>query len=317
MITTSTDPGDDPEKQLPLSAQGVLNFYKDNAANIFPPAKIPIMETIRQFFCGAKYNPQTLDKLLVEYCGERTLSGALTNVIIPSFDIKLQQPVFFSSWKTSFKDVLVRDVCRATTAAPTFLPPVEFDAPTGAENNRRTFNMIDGGIAANNPSVLWYLTQLDMSLLFPQNDFEKLLVLSLGTGRHRTGYSAEDAKKWGVIKWLRHNGDTPLISSLQNASADMVDYNLSMIFDAHGFRKNYLRIQTNISPELSKLDDSKNLEKLMCIGVKLLTEQNVFKFTSKTWEIVTTRTPEKIKDELDRFAMRLSNLRKMRPPIIL
>ncbi len=39
----------------------------------------------------------------------------------------------------------------------------------------------------------------------------------------------------------------------------------------------------------------------MCIGVKLLTEQNVFKFTSKTWEIVTTRTPEKIKDELDRY----------------
>jgi hypothetical protein len=39
----------------------------------------------------------------------------------------------------------------------------------------------------------------------------------------------------------------------------------------------------------------------MSIGVKLLTEQNVFKFTSKTWEIVTTRSPEKIKDELDRY----------------
>jgi len=76
----------------------------------------------------------------------------------------------------------VKDVCRATTAAPTFLPPVDFtvpptkdtevratpsgededkretdktkvdDAPTGAENKpTQQFNMIDGGIAANNP----------------------------------------------------------------------------------------------------------------------------------------------------------------------
>jgi hypothetical protein len=82
-----------------------------------------------------------------------------------------------------------------------------------------------------------------MSLLFPQKYFEKLLVLSLGTGRHRTGYSAQEAEKWGVEKWLRHNGDTPLISSLQNASADMVDYNLSTIFGAHGLSSNYLRIQ--------------------------------------------------------------------------
>jgi hypothetical protein len=82
-----------------------------------------------------------------------------------------------------------------------------------------------------------------MSLLFPQDYFKKLFVLSLGTGQHRKGYLAEEAKKWGVKKWLRHDSDTPLISSLQNASADMVDYNLSIMFEAHKSAGNYLRIQ--------------------------------------------------------------------------
>jgi hypothetical protein len=82
-----------------------------------------------------------------------------------------------------------------------------------------------------------------MSLLFPQDYFDKLFVLSLGTGQHRRGYSAKEAKKWGAVKWLKHNGDTPLISSLQNASADMVDYNLSIMFGAHQHAGNYLRIQ--------------------------------------------------------------------------
>jgi hypothetical protein len=71
----------------------------------------------------------------------------------------------------------------------------------------------------------------------------QLLVLSLGTGRHRKGYPAEVAKRWGVINWLRYEGDTPLINSLQNASADMVDYNLSMMFKVHS--ENYLRIQVS------------------------------------------------------------------------
>ncbi len=49
---------------------------------------------------GPKYKARGLDSLLNEYFGsDPYLAGALTSVIIPSFDIKIQQPVFFSSWK--------------------------------------------------------------------------------------------------------------------------------------------------------------------------------------------------------------------------
>ncbi|CAM6023055.1 unnamed protein product [Sphagnum balticum] len=339
LITTKRPPHD-----RPLSARNVLQFYKKNAASIFPQHKNrarKVLDAARDLI-RSKDKPQNLDELLRMNCGSRKLSDACTNIIIPSFDIKRQQPVFFSSWKVlSLKAALVKDVCRATTAAPTFLPPVYFTVPPTDDNKKKKeekkdhtkkdpqtqadgeilqFNMIDGGIAVNNPTyvgITQAMRHFSRGNPAKEMNFSNFLVLSLGTGQHRPRYLAKDAAKWGVINWLRHNRDVPLFSCLENASADMVDYNLSMMFNAHKSNHNYLRIQTNISPELSKLDDSKNLEKLMCIGVKLLTEQNVFKFTSKTWEIVTTRTPEKIKDELDRFAMRLSNLRKMRPPIIL
>ncbi len=96
-----------------------------------------------------------------------------------------------------------------------------------------------------------------MCVRFPQN-FSNCFVLSLGTGQHETPYSATTAAKWGVKDWLRYHGDVPLLSFLQNASADMVDYNLCTLVDdhtsayetdhqsldriAHSYR-NYLRIQ--------------------------------------------------------------------------
>lgn len=59
---------------------------------------------------GPKYNARGLEALLSQYFDdndETCLNEMLTSVIIPSFDIKLQQPVFFSSWKVSPLALLV------------------------------------------------------------------------------------------------------------------------------------------------------------------------------------------------------------------
>lgn len=50
-----------------------------------------------------KYSAQGLEDLLSQYIDDdRFLDSMLTSVIIPSFDIKHQQPVFFSSAKVHF-----------------------------------------------------------------------------------------------------------------------------------------------------------------------------------------------------------------------
>lgn len=56
-------------------------------------------------------------------------------------------------------------------------------------------------------------------------------------------YSADEAAKWGVVGWLTSGGSTPLVDVFTQASADMVDLHLSVVFQALRFEKNYLRIQ--------------------------------------------------------------------------
>jgi patatin-like phospholipase/acyl hydrolase len=142
-----------------FTAKEVFNFYQRYANKIFPQTKGPFGQLRKNIAAlnGPKYKARGLDTLLNEYFGsDPYLAGALTSVIIPSFDIKIQQPVFFSSWKAKqevLDNVPVKLVCGATSAAPTYLPPVQFtlqdtkaDPPV-----TREFNMIDGGVAVNNP----------------------------------------------------------------------------------------------------------------------------------------------------------------------
>lgn len=78
-----------------------------------------------------------------------------------------------------------------------------------------------------------------------QLDYGRLLVISLGTGTHKEEekYDANGAAKWGLLGWLTNAGSTPLVDVFTQASADMVDYHLSVIFQALHTEKNYLRIQ--------------------------------------------------------------------------
>jgi len=48
------------------------------------------------------------------------------------------------------KNALLSDVCISTSAAPTYLPAHFFQTRDDA-GNTRDFNLIDGGVAANNP----------------------------------------------------------------------------------------------------------------------------------------------------------------------
>ena len=49
-----------------------------------------------------------------------------------------------------WKNALLSDISMSTSAAPAFFPPHYFE--TKDENGRRkAFNLVDGGVAANNP----------------------------------------------------------------------------------------------------------------------------------------------------------------------
>ena len=56
-------------------------------------------------FSGPKYDGKYLRSMTNNFLGDLTLKDTLTNVLIPAFDVKLLQPVIFSThdvWKIEF-----------------------------------------------------------------------------------------------------------------------------------------------------------------------------------------------------------------------
>jgi patatin-like phospholipase/acyl hydrolase len=141
-----------------FSAAEFTEIYINNAPTIFPPSTGPfgqLWKTIVSLF-GPKYSGKGLESVLEELLGDDPLSIPLTSVIIPSFDINTQQPVFFSSWQAKrnpLENPPLKLVCQASTAAPTYLPAVQFSFPDHPAPQTRQFNMVDGGVAVNNPVI--------------------------------------------------------------------------------------------------------------------------------------------------------------------
>ncbi|GAU44313.1 hypothetical protein TSUD_304940 [Trifolium subterraneum] len=119
------------DKQCPLfAAKDIKPFYLEHCPKIFP-----------------QYN------VVREILGEIRVHETLTNIVIPTFDIKTLRPVIFSSYqikRTPCLDARLSDICISTSAAPTYLPSYNFKNQD-TKGNIYAFNLIDGGVCANNP----------------------------------------------------------------------------------------------------------------------------------------------------------------------
>ncbi|KAG7943669.1 hypothetical protein I3843_15G053700 [Carya illinoinensis] len=234
---------------------------------------------------GPKYDGKYLHGVLREKLGETRLHSTLTNVVIPTFDIKNLQPTVFTSYEAkkhhSCLNARLSDICIGTSAAPTYLPAHQFKHQNEA-GKVSEFNLIDGGVAANNPALV-AINQVTKEIFdanpdfFPikPTDYGRFLVISLGTGSGKIEkkYSAKMAAKWGLLDWLVHGGSVPIVDVFTQASADMVDLHLAVVFQALHSEQNYLRIQDDtLTGTAASVDDStkENLNKLVEIGEKLL-----------------------------------------------
>ncbi|XP_030540076.1 patatin-like protein 2 [Rhodamnia argentea] len=278
------------KKNRPLyGGKDIKAFYLDHCPKIFPQPRCPskIVNAVRMIkaVAGPKYRGKYLHRLVKEKLGDTRLHQTLTNVIIPTFDIKELQPTIFSSFqvkKNPSLDALVSDICIGTSAAPTYLPAHYFSTknPNGSA---REFNLIDGGVAANNPALV-AVSEVTKEIINANSDFDlpdmkptdytRFLVLSLGTGSSKSEkkYSAKKASKWGVLGWLTNGGSTPLVDVYTQATADMVDIHLSTVFQSLKC-ENYLRIQDDtLTGDVASVDTAtrENLENVVKVGEALL-----------------------------------------------
>ncbi|CAI9784787.1 unnamed protein product [Fraxinus pennsylvanica] len=309
-----------------MAAEDIVPFYTKNGPEIFPQKWLGSVESTIVSLGAPKYDGRYLHQLIRDNLGQTRLHQTLTNVVIPTFDIKLLQPTIFSSYELNnlpYLDALLSDISIGTSAAPTVFPAYYFKNGTDSSGNPWEFNLIDGGVAANNPALVAIREVTKQASrndpnFFPIQplDYGRLLVISLGTGRAKQElkYSAEMAAKWGLFGWLIQGNSSPLVDVFTQAPADMVDYFISVVFQALHNDDNYLRIQDDtLTGVTSSIDvtTKKNLTDLVNIGQNLLNSpvSRVNFQTGNTEAIANGGTNE---EALIKFAKLLSDEKKLR-----
>ncbi|XP_023532342.1 patatin-like protein 2 [Cucurbita pepo subsp. pepo] len=329
-LVTSMLTAPDKNNRPLYAAKDLIHFYLEKAPHIFPQRN-HLLSSIMNVFgqvMGPKYDGKYLRELINELLGELTLKQTLTHVVIPAFDIKRLQPVIFTTLdakRDELNNPRLADVCISTSAAPTFLPGHEFQTKNSNGNNVRKFDMVDGGVAANNPTLaaITHVTK-EVATLGRKSEYlsikpmetKKMLVLSLGTGvpKNDGKYSAAKCSKWGVLGWIYQGGSAPLVDIFSDASGDMVDYHISSIFQCSHCNQHYLRIQDDtLSGDVSSMDMATegNLQKLLQVGENLLKKPlSRVNLESGMFEPIKGKGTNE--DALVEFAKMLSEERKLR-----
>ncbi len=192
-----------------------------------------------------KYAADGLEAVLEERLGDLDLSRALRDLLVTSYDIEHRRPHFFKSWKArgerlregetaASRDYRLRDVCRATSAAPTYFEPARIRDHAGGIHA-----LVDGGVFANNPAMC---AMASARVLYP--DATRFLLVSLGTGELERPIPYEDARDWGLLGWAR-----PLLNVIFDGVSDTVDYQLRQELES-----DYFRFQVDLRPRPGEED---------------------------------------------------------------
>lgn len=202
------------------------------------------------FSFGAKYLSSGKLQLFEEIFGNSRFLSIKKPTLINAYDFINNKAVIFKSsgGSDSQYNPMVSEVANATTAAPTYFPSVVTTEPIPR-------NLIDGGVASNNPSLCLISEALHQGFLL--ND---LKLLSFGTGYINAKEYCVSQKNWGVISWFE-NG---LIDDFIIGDSSMNQYQCETILG-----NNYLRVDgllENVDYALDNISklNLENLDILAC-----------------------------------------------------
>ena len=245
-------------------AAKAVEMYENHGATIFKKRLFRFF--IRLF--DALYPSKGIDGVLKETFGEAKLSDAPCNSAVMAYDIAERKAVIFtrdSARKEVRRDYLLRDIARATSAAPTYFRVAKAMAMGGDPAY-----LIDGGIYANDPTICAIVeakkTTFRDSDVYPK--IKDMFVVSISTGKVVKSYKYEQAKGWGVIRWA-----IPVVDMLQSSSAEVVSYQVKNLFDAEGCSDRYIRIVPELYDVSHQMDDAspQNIDKIKEAGSRYIT----------------------------------------------
>lgn len=260
----------DNNKKAKFSIQEALELYAKKGDEIF---NVNFWENVINPFglFNEKISQKNLEKQLDEVFGYLELRNLIKPCLITAYDISSRKAKFFCSHeaKLPLENFYVKDVCRATSAAPTYFEPAKIKSLYNQE-----YTFVDGGVYANNPAMCAFAEARKIAFSQQLNDLDKpdfpsvkeMMIVSIGTGQVLKPYTFKEFENAGKLKWI-----SPLIDILLTANAETVDYYLDKMFEALGprNRKNYYRLMPDLKNASPEMDDTsnKNITELIQAGL--------------------------------------------------
>ncbi len=228
------------------STESLIKLYTQKGEKIFSKQGSKLRKRITPIF-KAKYSHSYLSSLMEELYGEARMSQAFLPVVITAFDAMRMQPHLFTSHPSPYNrygqtDFYIKDAARSTSAAPVYFSPAKVKS---VGSHAMEYNMVDGGIYANNPSLL---AVTEAKRLFPEA--KKFRLVSIGTGISNEGYSHDEMNTWGAAQWLSLRRSMPILNIMMTANSSMVDHSLKSMPEV-----DYLRFNVRLDPKRKAIDN--------------------------------------------------------------
>jgi patatin-like phospholipase/acyl hydrolase len=231
-------------------------IYTEERATIFPKPGF-FTRLIGQYF-NPTYGVLGLEDILDREFKDKRLSDCLIPIQIPTYDIAGDRPIFFKTREGVENpaipeiNVLLRDICRATSAGPTYFPPHSFSFKNQPDEAAKIINCVDGGVFINNPSLSAVAEVLKHGGYYSTRtqfiDLEDIKLLSLGTGNTPQEITFDMSSTWGAINWVR-----PLINIMMEGVTKATHYKTTQFL----MENNYLRLDLELSDaKFARMDNA-------------------------------------------------------------
>ncbi len=252
-------PSKENEGRPRYSAAEIVAFYSEKGPSIFKSTWLR-RKLGSVGFAADRYEVAELERLLKRYLGNTKLSELLKPCLIPAYNLELAATYFFCSHDHEdgvdpARDFFVRDVCRATSAAPSYFEPATFLSASKVQHA-----CVDGGVFANNPTLCAiaevgktaeHYTPINMKLL------------SLGTGKVKPSFRLRSFQKRIALLNI-----PDLIQIMMGGVAETTHHIVKNVFCNLNVKDNYLRLDPDMpDAQIAAMDNAtpENIQRLRAI----------------------------------------------------
>lgn len=257
-----------------MNSNQIIDIYQNEGLEIFPyqsrfsPKRLPLIS--KYGLSAPKFSNEGLINVMKKYLVKNQVPIKIKdvvkpNILIVAYDMSKDEPWFFNNNNNNifsqwYSNLPLWEICVSSASAPTYFPPYEL------KNQGESSPHIDGGVAANNPTLaaVAYAIKLGHKL-------EEISVLSIGTGETKKSYKFAEIADWGLSEWA-----TRLFSVLMNGQA-RADYLVAEQILGISNAKGYLRLQLKLTGVSEAIDDARpeNIQQLIQASASFLNQEKV------------------------------------------